>query len=82
MRLGLHRLALATPIAATGWIDRYGQRGNLEWPLKVRADADLKAADKREMAELAKANRPPSPNPPPCSFLALVWLVFGGQEGS
>jgi len=57
VRLGLYRLALASPIAATGWIDRYGQRGNLEWPLKVHGDGDLKAADKREMAGLAAAKK-------------------------
>lgn len=54
-RLGLFRLRLETPIAATGWIDRYGQRANLEWPLKVHRDEDLKAADRREIAELTKA---------------------------
>lgn len=53
--LGLYGLRLATPIAATGWVDRYGQRSNLEWPLKVRSDQDLKDADRREGAALGKA---------------------------
>jgi len=57
VRLGLYRLALANPIASTGWVDRWGQRANLEWPGKVHQDADLKAADRREMAELTAAKR-------------------------
>ncbi len=60
VRLGLYRLALSTPVASTGWIDRWGQRGNLEWPLKVHKDADLKSADRREMDALTAAKRAPA----------------------
>jgi hypothetical protein len=44
----LHRLALSGAIAATGWVDRYGQRSDLAWPGKIDSDADLVAADQRE----------------------------------
>jgi len=54
VRLRLISLALEGPVRQKGWCDRYGQQTGVSWPGKMRCDADLKKADRRERGELAR----------------------------
>ncbi|WP_095012071.1 agarase [Tsuneonella mangrovi] len=49
----------ADPFFLTDLVDRYGQAAKLEYPLKVHSDAELLAAAKKELAELAASKGPP-----------------------
>jgi len=57
--LDLHRLHLGEPAKTQGWIDRFGQRADGNWPTKVRDEDDIKAADHREEAALRKPRTGP-----------------------
>ena len=54
VKLVLHGLRLSGPVPPEGWIDRYGQRPDFDWPGKVGNDADVVKADKSEATELAQ----------------------------
>ncbi len=47
------RLSLADPHPRSKWVDRFGQQCCADWPGKVKSDADLTSADKKEADELA-----------------------------
>lgn len=57
-RVGLYRMWLEGPIRPEGWVDRYGQRTVMTWPGKVKNDADIVRADRREETELVRYRHP------------------------